>query len=249
MIREPAVAGTFYSSNTQLLKNQVTSLLEKAGDYEIKPKALIVPHAGYEYSGLTAAHAYKTLKKTSYAKVILLGPSHTTYFNGAATLEDYDWKTPLGIVKAGKLKIKDTIIINSSTPHLNEHCLEVQLPFLQLTLKKFRIIPIIIGNANTKILAETIIKNLDDETLIIASSDLSHYKPLKQAEKVDRQTISNILNFKITENEACGNAAIQTLMYIAKEKNWRAQLLKYDTSATALGDTARVVGYAGIAYY
>lgn len=246
--------GMFYPKDKDLLKKAVEDFLSKAEvDSDNEVKGLIVPHAGYAYSGQVAAYGYKLLKGLKRKKIILLGPSHSVYFRGASVARVKEYETPLGRVKVdeekvGKLLEKEGFDFVQEA-HLSEHCLEVQLPFLQV-LGDVEIVPVLIGEVNEVFLekiTEGILDILDEESLIVVSSDLSHYLPYEEAVEVDKKTIKNILNFN-PDVEACGKNPIAILMEVAKKKNWEVKLLKYLNSGDTSGDRSRVVGYASFAY-
>jgi len=256
-IRQPAVAGSFYPSDQAKLRKQLDSFFETAdANYNNENiKALIVPHAGYIYSGETAMQAYKQLyydlllrEEKSY-KIIILAPSHTEYFKGIATSSSDFFRTPLGNVKLAESQLSD---LNKDSAHKKEHSIEVQLPFLQYIFEKtdinFEILPIVISDVDPKYIAKLILPEITDNTIIIASSDLSHYSPQETAEKIDQQSISSILNNK-TDIDACGVMPILVLNEIAKQKNWSKRLLKYSTSGDSSGDYSSVVGYASFSYF
>src|SRR3989339_422836 len=241
MSRKPAVAGTFYPANQVELKKSVDSFL--AQNKKTIPegkmlKALIVPHAGYVYSGAVAAAGFSLLEGKEYSNILLLGPTHYVAFNGAAIATE-DFETPLGLIKVGKTKkwIDDRLIKDLKLTHLNEHCLEVQLPFLQQVLKEFKLYALLLGEIKAEELAEKIVKYLDDDTLIIVSSDLSHYLSYDAAIKKDQATINHILNFNFFgEIEACGNKPIRVLMHLAKKLGWQPFLIDYKNSGDTAGD-------------
>jgi hypothetical protein len=251
MTRKPAVAGTFYPKNPEELKRQVQDFLAQAEviDTQGKLKALIVPHAGYIYSGIVAAQAYKLLESYSFKKVILLGPSHYQAFHGASIAEE-DFQTPLGIVKVGNTEswLKEDLVISFPDAHQQEHSLEVQLPFLQETLGEFELYALVLGTVNEEKLAKYLAAKVDDDTLIIVSSDLSHYLEYQKAIMKDNDTISKILNDDPGSLDACGKVGIKVLMHLASIKGWPPQLLDYRNSGDTAGDKTKVVGYAAIAY-
>lgn len=251
MTRKPAVAGTFYPKNPEELKKQVQEFLAQAEvmDTHNKLKALIVPHAGYIYSGIVAAQAYKLLESYSFKKVLLLGPSHYQAFHGAAIAEE-DFQTPLGIVKIGDTKdwLKEDLIISSPEAHRQEHSLEVQLPFLQQTLGEFDLYPLVLGTVNEEKLAKYLSTKLDEDTLVIVSSDLSHYLEYQRAILRDNDSISKILNDDPGNLDACGKVGIKVLMHLAQINHWQPQLLDYRNSGDTAGDKNKVVGYAAVAY-
>jgi len=253
-IRYPAAAGTFYPSQPEQLKKLIEKFLTQARAPELtgKVKALVVPHAGYIYSGTVAAYAYQLLKEMEMPpkKIVLLGPAH--YF--AITQPSFSsadiWKTPLAEIKT--LKPPDLSEFNDAA-HQPEHSLEVQLPFLQMVLKNFQILPILINDeSQSKKLADNLASIIDEQTLLIASSDLSHFYPLREAEKID--ALANqyipVLAVEKTKNEveACGLAGILTAMHLAKKFNWQGQFLKHQTSYDASGDASRVVGYGAYVF-
>lgn len=248
-IRKPAVSGTFYPSNKNELSFMINSFLEKAQPTKItgKIKAIIAPHAGYVYSGQVAAYAYKLLEKTDYNKIIIIGPAHTLPFKDIAADDNYEWETPLGIIN---------LIKNNFTKlpqaHYDEHCLEVQVPFLQTVLKDFKILPLVAGDIHPKKIAEKIIPLLDEKTLVVISTDLSHYNPYETAEKLDKTTINKILSLDfeglIKGGDACGIIPILAMVEIAKQLKWKPTLLRYQNSGDVSGDKSHVVGYASIVF-
>jgi len=248
--RHAAVAGVFYPGNKKELESMINNFLKNVSDIKIKnePKALIVPHAGYVYSGQVAAYAYSLLKKYKKQKIILLGPSHTSYFNDvAADINDY-WENPLG-----KVKIMQNNFPKLEEAHLNEHCLEVQIPFLQTILKDFEILPLVAGNINPKEISEKIIPLLDNNTILIISSDLSHFQDYDTAVSIDKNTIQSIQNLDYNkmekEGDACGKIPILTAIDIAQKLKWKCRLLEYKNSGDVIGDKTGVVGYASFAFY
>ncbi len=262
-IRPAAVAGSFYPASSEHLRRVIGCLLAQA-----QPKALtgtlrglIVPHAGYIYSGPVAAMGYKIVHSaelnSAQVKIALLGPAHYVYFGGAATA-DYDaWQTPLGLVKCAKdliaRALERTDLQNNSDAHAPEHSLEVQLPFLQTLLPHGEIFPILTGECDFRELARTLEPYLDKIDLFIVSSDLSHYYPYDEA--VERDALAHraieSLDLALMEDrgEACGKTAILTLMQIAQDRGWKAKLLDYRNSGDTAGDRSRVVGYGCYAFY
>ena len=211
-------------------------------------KALIVPHAGYVYSGPVAAYGYKLLKKTDAKRIILIGPSHNDFFDAAMQDENDYWQSPFGKIKLEKT---DKLPL-SSVIHKQEHSLEVQLPFLQLSLKNFTLMPILIADADPRKTAEIIESLLDNSTIIIASSDLSHYHSYDNAFQIDKLANEAIpkLDIKSAEKiEACGKIPILILMHIAKKMGWKAKKLIYKNSGDVVKDRESVVGYGCYAFY
>ncbi len=251
-MRLPAVAGMFYPKKADELKQMIGSFLQQAEETKLKGKlkALIVPHAGYIYSGIVAAQGYKLLEKHQFKKVILLGPSHYVAFYGAA-IADEDFLTPLGKVKCGDISgwTKEGLVEVSPEAHLKEHSLEVQLPFLQETLgNQFELYALVLGTINEAKLARFISEKLDEDTLVVISSDLSHYFSYDKAVLKDNETISNILKGDAANLDACGRTPIKVLMHLAELKGWKPKLLDYRNSGDTARDKERVVGYASVAY-
>ena len=241
-IRQPFVAGSFYPENPIILRKKIEYFISNVSLRErTNPKILIVPHAGYNYSGQVAAHAYKQLTYMKIKKVILIGCSHQTYLKEVVIWASGKWKTPLGEIyineKLAKKMIDHENIIEDTNPHLSEHSLEVQLPFLQVAIKNsFTILPIMLGEINKSTLTrfcKIILQNLDSETVLIISSDFSHYPTYEVAKEVDEIMIQSILtedtnNFINTVNKqlqkgyeglvtcACGQQAIVFGMTVAK---------------------------------
>jgi AmmeMemoRadiSam system protein B len=259
-IRPAAFAGQFYPADEAELKAQIEEFLKEAKPKKLKGKvkALIVPHAGYQYSGPVAAYGYKLLELSTVNRqlsAVLLGPSHRMMFPGIA-LSNFDfWQTPLGNVHAYSLykKLLDDVdfkLVNEA--HAFEHSIEVQLPFLQTVVKDLKITPLLTGRVDEhKQIAKRLSENIDDKTLIIVSSDLSHYLPYKEAVEIDKETIDQILNLDtyIESEQACGTSGIIILIELAKLLGWKAKLLDYRNSGDTSGDKDKVVGYASIAFY
>jgi MEMO1 family protein len=242
-MREAKYAGSFYPSKKEQLNEMLDSFLEKVPEKEVrKIKAVVVPHAGYVFSGQTAAFAYKLLSKQKPTRIILLGPSHKMPLQGAFTFSG-SWNTPLG----------EKQITPAELPVLEddfEHSLEVQLPFLQKTLEEFNFTPIIYGDINPETITEKI--SPSEEEVIIASSDLSHFFPYAEANEIDSNTINKILNLDEKglreEGNGCGLIGIIALVILAKENNWKPVLLDYKNSGDITGEKEGVVGYASIIF-
>lgn len=247
MIRNPIVAGAFYPEEKNELSGMIKSFLKDAKSRKNKKlKALIVPHAGYIYSGPIAAEGYNTIEK-KFQKVILLGPSHQVRFFGGAFDSNDEWETPLGKVKI--FRIKSKLVKNNELAHAHEHSLEVQVPFLQKILGDFYLCSISLGSY-TEELINDIVDELDGDTLLVISSDLSHYNPYEMANNIDKKTIQKILELKpeVEHDEACGADGINILINIAKKLGWKPALLDYRNSGDTAGDKEGVVGYASIAF-
>lgn len=241
--RPPVVAGSFYPAERKELKATISNFFKNTKKVVSgKVRAMIVPHAGWVYSGQTAAWGYQQIRNSQQKQFVLLGPSHHEFFSGLVGSSFASWLTPLGTVPQKPFRQWP---LNDSA-HESEHCLEVQLPFLQYLFKDFKISCLLTGT-ETKLV-------LPKDSILIVSSDLSHYLPQNQAQEYDRKTIKSILSNNrefLLENEdcACGRIGILMLMQLAKISNWQAKLVCYDTSATASGDDSRVVGYSAIVFY
>jgi AmmeMemoRadiSam system protein A len=280
LVREPAVAGLFYPKDPVQLSLMIDRLLaaaptEPVGDL----KAIVCPHAGYEFSGPTAAYAYKNLIGRHFDTVIILGPSHYALFDGASVPAVDAYRTPLGLVpispKARALaKISPCLSEpccrverpawwpqsskpapdpGKDTPDTWEHSVEVEVPFLQKVLTNFSILPVVFGNVDPAQVAQAVATQLDDKTLLVVSSDLSHYHPYDDAEVLDGRCVKAMCNLDIAAmetQEACGKLPILALLHLAQEKGWKAQLLDYRNSGDTSGDKSHgVVGYSAIAFY
>lgn len=258
-VRAPAVAGLFYSADPEALHQDVQNYLAAAKTAETVPKALIVPHAGYIYSGAVAATAYKTLLplKDKIHRVILLGPSHRVAFSGLAVPDADTFNTPLGKIELDLAAIERLLqfpqVVASNAAHLEEHSLEVQLPFLQEVLSDYKLVPIVVGDANRHEVAEVINTFWDEEdTLFVISSDLSHYHEYYEAKRMDRATSDAIVHFKpeqIAYDDACGRNGINGLLTVAQEKHLQAEILDLRNSGDTAGDKSRVVGYGAYAFH
>lgn len=255
-VREPAVADMFYSGDESVLKRMILEYLEKVSNIEVpgKLKAIIAPHAGYIYSAAVAANSYMLIKKLDQDvrwKVLLLGPSHQVPFGGAAAPVYEKWKTPLGLVdiKDVRDEIENSDLI-SDVPEAgtNEHSLEVQVPFLQMTLKKFDLYPLVLGNFRPELLADELAEFCTrDDVITVVSSDLSHYLPYNDAIKADHLTSKAICDLDAKnmemDGDACGKMGILTLIHLAKKLSWKCKILDYKNSGDTAGNKDKVVGY------
>ncbi|MDP1646490.1 MAG: AmmeMemoRadiSam system protein B [Thiobacillus sp.] len=258
-IRPAAVAGLFYPDSPIVLKQTLADLLAnaRAGAPSRPPKALIVPHAGYIYSGAVAASAYSQLGalRGRIRRVVLLGPTHRVYVRGLALPEADRFATPLGEVqldREGMQQLSDLPqVIRSAAAHQMEHSLEVQLPFLQQMLGDFQLLPLAVGEATAAEVAEVLEKVWGgDETLIVISSDLSHFLPDAVARKVDGGTVDAILalDSHLSHEQACGATPVNGLLLAARRHGLRAIKLDVRNSSDTAGDPERVVGYAAFAF-
>jgi len=249
-IRDPVVAGSFYPANPEELLRTVEGFLTAVPPRDgSSPKAIIVPHAGYIYSGPIAASAYACIQSAGIRRVVLLGPSHRVLLNGGAASSASAWHTPLGDVPVEAppgLPILDEA-------HVQEHSLEVQLPFLQVMLDDFTLIPLVVGQASKEEVAD-ILASLwgGSETLVVISSDLSHYENYKTARKMDSATSQAIVNLDprgLEPESACGRMPIHGLLHLAKQKGMRAELIDLRNSGDTAGSHDQVVGYGAYAFY
>jgi hypothetical protein len=230
-VRQPAVAGMFYPSLPEELAGEINEMLDNAGTEEAPENlyGIVVPHAGYIYSGQTAAKAYKLLKDKKYKTVVVISPSHREYFPGISVFDGDAYLTPLGEIEIDsemrdRIAEGSKIIFKGVNGHRSEHALEVQLPFLQVALGDFKLLPVVMGDQSKLFvdeLSERLSDVVDENTLIVSSSDLSHYYSKPVAEKLDSIIVNRINNFDynglmndLEENrcEACGGGAIVSLM-------------------------------------
>jgi AmmeMemoRadiSam system protein B len=260
-VRQPAVAGAFYPSRRDDLATQIRTMLSAAptrGAAKPAPKAIVAPHAGYIYSGPIAASAYALLEplRTAIRRVVLLGPAHRVYFRGLALPDNDALATPLGQVavdaEAAAKAEKLPQVTTSAEAHALEHSLEVQLPFLQTVLDEWTVVPFAVGDATPGQVAEV----LDllwggSETLIVVSSDLSHYLPYGKAQAVDRSTADAILklNYDVLPEQACGGIPVNGLALVGRKRGLTAELLDLRNSGDTAGDRHQVVGYGAFAFY
>lgn len=268
-VRNPSVAGMFYPAQKEKLNEEIDLLL-KIGKSEHTYEnifGIIVPHAGYIYSGKTAAAAYNVISGKEYKKVVVISPSHREYFKGISIYEGEFYRTPLGDVKIDKrlskeLVEKSALIFFGKAGHGAEHALEVQIPFLQKALKNFELIPIVMGDQSRKYvdaLGKALAEVHDDETLIVVSSDLSHFYSREQAEELDSRFQKNIENMDYEELqtdlerkncEACGGGGIAALLKAAQIRNREnVSILSRTDSGDVTGDTSEVVGYLSAVIY
>jgi hypothetical protein len=248
----------FYPADPGQLQTTVDQLLAAAPAPAMQqPKALIVPHAGYVYSGPTAARAYAALApwRATIRRVVLLGPTHRVAVRGLALPDCEAFATPLGKVRldvAARALIEQLPQVGvSAAAHAQEHSLEVHLPFLQRALDDFALLPLAVGNATPEAVAE-VLERLwgGPETLIVVSSDLSHFLTYAAAQQVDRETCGRILDLTtdIRPEQACGAFPVNGLLLAAQRHGLRPALLDLCNSGDTAGDRHRVVGYAAFAF-
>lgn len=258
-IRPAAVAGSFYPGDPVVLGRTVADLLAQAGTGAASPapKALIVPHAGYIYSGIVAARAYAGLGglRGRIRRVVLLGPVHRVAVRGLALPEAEYFATPLGDVPLDVAGMRALTglpqVVHSAAAHQMEHSLEVQLPFLQQVLGDFQLLPLAVGDANAAEVAEVLEQVWGgDETLIVVSSDLSHFLPDARARQADGETIKAILALDphLDHEQACGATPVNGLLRAARRHGLQPVVLDVRNSSDTAGDPGRVVGYAAFAF-
>lgn len=257
-VRPPAVAGTFYPADASTLARTVAALLDEAGtapDY--RPKALIVPHAGYVYSGPVAASGYGLLREMApqLRRVVLLGPAHRVALRGLAVPGTGRFRTPLGDIavdRAAVDSLRDLPQVQvSDTAHAQEHSLEVHLPFLQTLLPEFSLVPVVVGRASAAEVA-AVLERLwgGPETLIVISTDLSHYHDYDTARRRDERTCIAISAFRFEDigpEDACGCMPMSGLLLEARRRGMEIRRLDLRNSGDTAGTRDRVVGYAAFA--
>ena len=278
-VREPAVAGLFYPADEAALRRTVDGLLARAAEHPIQRlRGLICPHAGYEFSGPTAAIGYKTLAGRQIDTVIVLGPSHYAFLSQASIPNAQAYRTPLGLVpiseKAAKLAGLEPFALEprcrvqrpawwpqgprAATPVAEdtaetwEHSVEVQVPFLQRQVGTFKLLPVILGEVDPAAIAQAIAGVINEKTIVVASSDLSHYYTYDVAKGLDSRCLKAICDMNIDDmksQEACGKTPILSLMHLAKLKGWKPELLNARNSGDVTGEKDRVVGYSSVAFY
>ncbi|MBU2964501.1 AmmeMemoRadiSam system protein B [Amphritea sp. 2_MG-2023] len=256
-IKQAAVAGMFYPQQPDELTRLVSQLLADNPQSGAKPVAIQVPHAGLIYSGGIAAKAYNRIRPylADYRRVVLLGPAHRVPLQGMAVMSADRWQTPLGEVEIDTLLSQtlqqEGLVSVNDLAHAQEHCLEVQLPFLQLMQSDLPVLPVLVGETPvgavesliTSVLAET-------QTLLLVSSDLSHFHSYEQAKQIDQATLTSIdqLSSDIQPQQACGCYALNGLLAYAVKTGLEAELLGYCNSGDTAGDHQRVVGYCAYAF-
>ena len=269
-IRKAAVAGLFYPGSEQDLKQEVDALLD---NYKLdfnpeKVFGIISPHAGYVYSGQTAAYAYNLLKGKNYKTVILIAPSHREYFPGISIFSGHTYETPLGKISTNKelsekiTELSDSVFYGLIGHGEHEHSLEVQLPFLQRVLGEFNIVPLVIGDQSRKYvetLADAISEIYSEDIVIVASSDLSHFHKKEECREIDLKVADHInnMNYEELQNdleenncEACGGGPIVSLLSSANKHGFsKSKVLHMCDSGDTTGDNTGVVGYLSAVIY
>ncbi|PIW99123.1 MAG: AmmeMemoRadiSam system protein B [Ignavibacteria bacterium CG_4_8_14_3_um_filter_37_9] len=266
--RPPYFAGYFYPEKPGVLQAQIQKMLETAKNDFLFPNlhTIIAPHAGYAYSGLTAAYGYNAINGKKYSTVIILSPSHHEYFAGISIYDGDAYETPLGLVPVNhdvsELLVKGSKrIFRGKEGHREEHAIEVQLPFLQTVLNDFTIVPVVMGDQNevyVEALAESLADVLNDETLVVVSSDLSHYHSQQKAELMDAKIAGYIealdynglmRDLNSGKSEACGGGLILSVLKAIEQKQNKAKVIHRTTSGEVSLDYQQVVGYLSAAIY
>ncbi|GAB1350726.1 MEMO1 family protein [Ignavibacteriales bacterium] len=270
-IRKAAVAGMFYPASPEKLERQLIRLFSEVPEQPVKEEfipGIVAPHAGYMYSGLTAAYAYKNISDKKNRKVIILSPSHREFFGGISIFDGDAYETPFGRINveqniAQKMVATSPRIMRSKAGHRDEHGIEVHLPFLQhLYGNDFEFVPVVMGDqshANIVELSNALLEVMDDDTLVVASSDLSHFYPKSVAHKLDSVIAERIVEYDpvALENDlemqlthACGGGLVVALMKATKRAGVKHSLLLHRSdSGDVSGDNSSVVGYLSASFY
>jgi AmmeMemoRadiSam system protein B len=260
-VRHPAVAGSFYPADPATLASTVDALIDAVAldDDEPLAAAYVVPHAGYRYSGSTAAVVYARLRSHAarVSRIVLLGPAHRVPLKGCAVPTTRRWLTPLGEVAidptAGSL-VADGHVAADDRPHASEHSLEVQLPFLQRVVPHATVLPMVVGVSTSDDMVVTIaavVAAAPSGTVVLCSTDLSHYLPDDEARRQDARTaqaVQDLAPARIGVRDACGVFALRGLVGWGRHTGLHARQLALNTSADATGDRSRVVGYPAFAF-
>lgn len=258
--RLPAVAGAFYPADPGQLHISVQAYLQAAQELpDTPPKAIIAPHAGYVYSGPIAATVYKTLYAARHTihRVILIGPSHRVGFRGIALSQAAIYASPLGDIQVDRdaySLLNDLAYVGFlDEAHTHEHSLEVQLPFLQEVLESFKLVPLVAGEATPEQVS-AVLERLwqDTATVLVVSSDLSHYHDYATAQRMDQATtlaIENLQPEAISHESACGRVPVKGLLTLAKRKGWTARTVDVRNSGDTAGSKDRVVGYGAYVFH
>lgn len=252
MKRDLMYKGSFYPEDVESIKNFITDNMDNIEKIE-GLKGLIVPHAGWIYSGFTASKGFSHIPKEKVERIYLFGPSHRFHFNGVAISSFDEYETPLGSFKVDKETEKGLLdfpgvgVVDEA--HTFEHSLEVELPFLKHIYPDAQLIPIVAGAKSTKILAKILNKTLsEDGALTVISSDLSHYKPYDVAKEIDSNSIKQITSAvePVDSKSACGSVIINSLIEVVQNSKLEINLINYCNSGDTAGDKESVVGYCSM---
>jgi hypothetical protein len=257
-IRAPVVAGTFYPNDPAQLNKQLRGFLGQVSATGPLPKAIIVPHAGYVFSGSVAASAYARLRpaRGHIQRVVLLGPSHRVGFRGLAVSSVDSFATPLGDIPVDRAAVVAVCELAQvgilDRAHAHEHSLEVQLPFLQEVLSEFNLVPLVVGEATAQDVGQALeLLWGGSETLIVISSDLSHYHDYRTAQWMDRRTSEAIEALRYEDigfEDACGRNPVNGLLWVARRKGLRAETIDLRNSGDTAGPRDQVVGYGAYVF-
>ncbi|OPY73514.1 MAG: hypothetical protein A4E64_02507 [Syntrophorhabdus sp. PtaU1.Bin058] len=272
LVREPAVSGMFYPDDPEELREDIERYLKNAAISPVPGQitGIIVPHAGYVYSGQVAAYGFKTIADRVFDTVIVMAPSHRIYFEGVAVMEKGSYRTPLGLVGIDEETVADLVKSSAAIKpfaeaHKGEHSLEVQIPFLQSLLKDFTIVPLIMGTQTVDLCTvlsdciEDVIRKGNRKFLVVGSTDLSHYHPYSAAVKLDGVIAGHLEHFDIkgmikdldmSKGEACGAGPMLTTMMVSEKLGAQhSRVMKYANSGDVSGDKSAVVGYVSAVFY
>ncbi|ABC76163.1 AmmeMemoRadiSam system protein B [Syntrophus aciditrophicus] len=270
LIKRSLIAGSWYPGSPRVLSRDIMDYFDNVPGKTVQGRilGLVAPHAGYMYSGQVAAHAYKEIKGQTYDVVFVIGPSHRAFFRGVSLFKEGGYETPLGIVDvhedmAARLLEQDPRIAFLPDVHLQEHSVEIQLPFLQVALGEFSFVPLIMGDQDyetCRVLADAIVNCCGNkQVLIVGSSDLSHYHGYEQAVRMDSRILEHlrkmdecglIRDLSSGTGEACGGGPAAVTMMVARQLGAdKAAVLKYANSGDVTGDRSGVVGYAAAVFY
>lgn len=269
-LRRSVIAGSWYPGDPSVLQRDIVAYLSHVPDINIESDIMgvVAPHAGYIYSGQVAAHAFKAIQGRPYDTVILIGPSHRVAFSGVSIYSRGAYETPLGEIPVDEhlariLMKGSNLITDLPAAHVQEHSLEIQLPFLQVVLGRFNLVPLVMGDQSSETCRELAClihqASKDRNILIVGSSDLSHFHDYQKAKELDGIVLGHIRNFD-TEGllssleqdkaQACGGGPMAVTMLTSQKKGARhSQLLNYANSGDVTGDKRSVVGYASAVYY
>ena len=262
-VRKDAVAGQFYPANKEEIEKMfahynkiVDEAIKDRSILELKPRAIIVPHAGYVYSAFTANIAFRVLKNSHAKRVVVIGPSHRVYLQGTSVAEFDSYETPMGSLKIDRT-LSDTLIekfaLHFQADAHAEHSTEVQMPFVKEYLGNPQVVELVYGAESPQNLAKVIEYLLEDEeTVVVISTDLSHYYTVEKAKELDSICLEAIATLNTQELhqgcEACGIIGVEAMLIAAKKLQLKAQIMDYRTSADASGDKVKVVGYASVIF-
>jgi AmmeMemoRadiSam system protein B len=270
VLRKSVIAGSWYPGNPSVLRRDIEDFFNSVPDTELEGEvvAIIAPHAGYVYSGQIAAYAYKSICGNNYDAVIVVGPSHRAAFHGVSIFSNGGYETPLGVVLvaeelAKQIKRNSKLVSDIPAAHLQEHSIEIQLPFLQYALGNFSFVPLVMGDQDASTcqeLAQAIYDSIQGmKVLIVASSDLSHFHGYKEANKLDSVALRHLKDSDVPRlldslrsetAEACGGGPMAVAMLVARKIGANhARVLKYANSGDVTGDKSSVVGYVAAIYY